>query len=366
MKILICGATGSIGTQAIEVLKNSNHSIVGFLFNKNKAVMGDILKSFSNVFVYSPNDKELSNVDSLEELFIKTNPDVVLNAVTGFAGLQVTLMSLKYKKDVLLANKESLVVAGWFVMSYAKKHNLKIIPIDSEHSAIYDLLKNNNKKVKQIIITASGGPFYNHSKEELENIKFEEAIKHPKWNMGYKISIDSSTLINKCFELLEASHLFNSKNIKAVYHRQAMVHGMLEFEDNSIFMCMSNNDMKLPISQAISFFENNLAYIKPLEFNNLNLNFEEIDENKWKPIKWAKQIIESENRTLPIIINAANEEAIELFKNDQIKYLQIIDLIEMCIDEFSDFKVNTIKDVYLLDSIIRKHIKDLFDVTRIK
>lgn len=358
MNVLICGATGSIGKQALDVIKQTNDKIVGFLFNKNISAMEEILSNFPDVYVFSPSNKSLNNVNSLEELIVKANPDVVLNAVTGFAGLQVTLLALVHKKNILLANKESLVVAGWFVIKYAKKHKLNILPIDSEHSSVFDLLKNSNKKIKQIIITASGGPFYNLDLNELENITFETAIKHPKWNMGYKISIDSATLMNKCFELIEAFYLFNTKNVKAVYHKEALVHGMLEFDDNSIFACMSSSDMRLPIKQALTNFNNFEPIIKPLALNNLNLSFEEIDENKWLPIKWAYEIINTNNKTLPVILNAANEESIELFKDKKIKFTQIINIIKECINKFSHYIVNTIKDIYILDSIIRKYVRN--------
>lgn len=358
MKILICGATGSIGKQSLEVIKLTDHEVVGFVFNKNEEVMKQILNNFPNVLVYSPINKEISNVKNLNELFEKSNPDIVLNAVTGFAGLQITLLSLYYKKNILLANKESLVVAGWYVMNYAKKHNLTILPIDSEHCSVFDILKNSNKKIKKIIITASGGPFYNLDSKELENVTFNDAINHPKWKMGYKISIDSATLMNKCFELIEAYFLFKNKNVKAVYHKETLVHGMVEFEDNSIFASLSNNDMKLPIAQAIANFENFKPVINSIDLNNLTLSFGEIDENKWLPIKWAYEVINNDNKTIPVILNRANEESIELFKEGKIKFNQIIEIISMCINKFYSYNVNTIKDVYILDSIIRKHVRE--------
>ena len=243
-------------------------------------------------------------------------------------------------------------------MNYAKKHNLTILPIDSEHCSVFDILKNSNKKIKKIIITASGGPFYNLDSKELENVTFNDAINHPKWKMGYKISIDSATLMNKCFELIEAYFLFKNKNVKAVYHKETLVHGMVEFEDNSIFASLSNNDMKLPIAQAIANFENFKPVINSIDLNNLTLSFGEIDENKWLPIKWAYEVINNDNKTIPVILNRANEESIELFKEGKIKFNQIIEIISMCINKFYSYNVNTIKDVYILDSIIRKHVRE--------
>lgn len=357
-KILICGITGTIGVKAIDVIKKENYELVGFSFNKNINLAKQILKEFPSVYVYSPSKKKLNNVENYTDLFQKSNPDIVLNAIVGFAGLEITELALNNDLDIALANKESMVVAGWYINDLLKKTNAKIYPVDSEHCSIYDILINTNKKVKQIYITASGGPFFEFNENQLANVKFEQAIAHPTWNMGYKISIDSATLINKYFEIIEAFYLFNTKNIKTIRHKTSIVHSIVHFEDNSFFMNASNPDMRLPIEKSLSEFKSNSTIIESLDLNNLILEFEKIDVNKWKPIKWAYDFLEQQNKAIPIIVNAANEVLIELFKEDKINFLDIINVIDKLIDQYKNFKIFTIKDIYNLDKTIRILIQE--------
>lgn len=359
MNVLIFGATGSIGLQAIDVIKRLGHKIVGCTFNENFSQMQKILKSLKyDVHVFSSKITALNTVKTIDELFEKSKPDFVINAISGFAGLEITFKTLLNKIDLGLANKESLVLAGWKIKEIAKTNRVNIYPIDSEHCAIMDLLK--NKRIKRLVLTASGGPFYHKSMNELSDVTFFEAKSHPNWKMGYKISIDSSTLINKCFEMIEAYYLFDINKIDAVYHPQSIVHSMVEFTDNSVHAQLSCPDMKLAIELAISKFKSKVPIIQPLSFEKLNLYFDLIDGNKWLPIKWAKYIIKNNDRVLPVIIDAANDAAIELFKNKKIKFNQIIPIISLAINDFSNQKINNIKDIYVLNSIIKQYILSKF------
>lgn len=367
MKILICGVTGSIGLQSIDVIGKTSHKIVGVVFNKNiekmNTLLNDELSIYKDLFVYSPNNSSLNNCDSIQDMILKTQPDLIINAVSGFSGLSITLLALKNKIDLANANKESFVAAGWLISKLIKEYKINVYPIDSEHSAICDLLKNSNKPVSKILITASGGPFYKiNNQDELDNISFDQAVKHPKWNMGYKISIDSSTLMNKCFEIIEAKYLFNTSNIEAVYHPQAIVHSMIEFGDNSVFAHLSHPDMKLAISLAINKFNSdNKKIIKPINFSNLSLDFDTINVAKWKPIKWAYDCLNSDSRTLPLILISANDACVELFKNKKIKYTQITSIIEECISAFLNEKIVGVIDVYRLHSLISTYVYNKYN-----
>lgn len=367
MKILLCGATGSVGLQTIDVISKTDHQIVGVVYNKNIEKMENLLanelKLYENILVYSPNNNVLNNCDSIQEMIMKTKPDLIVNAVTGFCGLSITLLALKNKIDLANANKESFVAAGWLINKLVKEYKINVYPIDSEHSAIFDILKNNNKQINKLLITASGGPFYNvDSFDQLVNVSFENATKHPKWNMGYKISIDSSTLMNKCFEIIEAKYLFNISNIEAIYHPQAIVHSMVEFNDNSVFAHLSDSDMKLAISLAINGFKNNnKKIIKPINFSKLILDFDTINVEKWKPIKWAYDCLNSDSRTLPLILISANDVCVELFKNNKIKYTQIIEIIEECIPMFLNEKIIGISDIYRLHSLISRYVYNKYN-----
>lgn len=352
MKILLCGATGSIGTQLLDVI-DKKQKIVGITFNKNINQAKKIIKQHNVKYFLCANDKQYSNVNNIEELIKKSKPDLIVNAVVGIAGLKITIAALKAKIDLALANKESLVIAGKFVTQLAKKNKVKIIPIDSEHSSLYQLIKNRNiKSIDQLIITCSGGSAYFKTNDELKKMNFNDIIKHPNWNMGYKISIDSATLINKCFEIVEAYWLFNTKKIKAVLHKESIVHAMIKNNDGSFFMNASYPDMKLPIKLAINNYQDIETNIKNIDFNNLTLSFDEIDSKKHIPIKWAYQIIEDKNNVLGLIINAANEIAIDLFKYNKISFLEIIPFINQYIIKYKKENIKNFDNIfYLLDKI---------------
>ena len=358
MKILLLGATGSIGTQTIEVIKKLNYSLVGISYCSNHTSAKKIIKNNHLKYYYCSSDCSKSSVKNIDELISLTNPDLVVNSVVGFAGLESTIKVLQHKKNIALANKESLVVGGKLVMDLAKINNVNIYPIDSEHTSLMQLVRKYQDDVDTLYITASGGRYYNWTKKQKELIKFEDAIKHPNWNMGAKISIDSSTLMNKCFEIIEAYWYFSSKKIYALYHPQSLIHSALKTKNNSYFCNMSTVDMKLPIELALTNFSTNVNVIKPLDFNNgIILNLQNIDENKHLPIKWAYDVIKNPNNlSLPIILNASNEIAIELFKDKKIKYTQIIEIINWAIDNIKSSKISTLEDIFKFDAKVRKII----------
>ncbi len=353
MRILILGATGNIGTQTLKAL-NKNQHLVGISFFNNFKLAKSIIKKYHLKYFYSPNFIKENSVKDYDDLIKKTKPDLIVNAISGFNGLKATIASLNAKKNIALANKESLVMAGKFIKTIAKKNNIKIYPIDSEHASVYETIKNYpDNSINQIIITCSGGRYYHTDIKELNKIKYQDAIKHPNWDMGNKISIDSSTLINKCFELVESYWLFNCKKVKALYHPQSIVHSILEFKNNMYLSLWSRPNMLLTIQLALSEFKNvEKALIKPINFNNLNLEFQEIDCKKWKPIQWAYEIINDKNNNLGIIINVANEIAIEKFKNGDIKFNEIISYIQKMIQKYSKFKIKNINEIQSLIDLI--------------
>ena len=360
-KILILGITGSIGQQALECLEN--FELVGFSFNKNLDLAKKIIKDNSNssLYVYSPTEQSLNNVNNFQDLIIQSKPDLVLNAVVGFDGIFLTKFCLENQINVALANKESLVIGGSFIMDLLKKNpNVKLFPVDSEHSSLYQLYITDPLKIKKIYITASGGPFYNLSIQEMYSKKFNEAIKHPKWCMGYKISIDSATLINKCFELIEAFYLFENVEIQPLYHPQSIVHSMVEYIDNSLFANLSYPNMKLAISLALNEFNKLDNTIQPLSFKQLSLTFDEIDLNKWKPIAWTYELFETKNKAIGVIINTVNDYLIQLFKEDKIVFGQIVETIDDYLIRYKHYPISTWDDLFELHTIIKHDLSKRF------
>jgi len=279
-------------------------------------------------------------------------------------GLVPTLKAINAGKDIALANKETLVVAGNLVMEAAKKNNVKILPVDSEHGAIFQCLQGNKlEAVKKIILTASGGPFRGKNKQELKEISPQEAIKHPKWNMGRKISIDSSTLMNKGLEVIEAHWLFglDYDNIQVVVHPQSVIHSMVEYIDGSIIAQISSADMRLPIQYAINYPKRNNAVINKLDFYNMgNLTFEKPDMDTFNCLRLAYRA-GKKGGNMPAIMNAANEIAVELFLDFKIKYLQIEEIIERCMNKFEYESNPNLEGILEVDLKVREYVRNNYD-----
>ncbi len=352
-KVAVLGSSGSIGTQALEVIEEQSHLFqVEVLtvfknadllisqakkFKPNAVVIVDESKySQVNDALFHENISVYSGADALEQVVQFKEIDIVLTALVGYAGLKPTIAAINAGKDIALANKETLVVAGELVTRLAKEKGVNILPVDSEHSAIFQCLTGEYMNpIEKIILTASGGPFRGKSKDELKEATKTQALKHPNWDMGAKITIDSASMMNKGLEVIEAKWLFNLKpeQIEVVVHPQSIVHSLVQFEDGSIKAQIGLPDMKLPIQYAMGFPErikNNFT-----RFNFLNypeLTFEAPDKKTFRNLVLAYSALEK-GGNVPCVLNAANEVAVEAFLKDKIGFLQMSDAIEKCMQE---------------------------------
>ncbi|WFD11713.1 1-deoxy-D-xylulose-5-phosphate reductoisomerase [Tepidibacter hydrothermalis] len=378
-KISILGSTGSIGMQALEVVRNNkdkfkiealaiNTSIdmlkkqilefrprVVAVYNEGKAKeLKEILPNEVDVDIYSGMEG-LKTIASLESV------DIVLTALVGMIGLIPTLEAIKYKKTIALANKETLVTAGKLVMNEAKKMGVKILPVDSEHSAIFQCLNGeSNKEIEKIILTASGGPFRNKTKEQLIDITKNEALKHPNWSMGRKISIDSATLMNKGLEVIEAKWLFGveASDIDVLVHPQSIVHSMVQFIDGSVIAQLGNTDMKLPIQYALSYPNRIYNDYERLDLAKLSsLTFEKPDSDTFPCLKLAYECLEK-GGTYSTVLNAANEILVSEFLNDKIKFYDIPMYIERALEKHSIIEEPTLEEILHIDNWSREFIKE--------
>lgn len=344
-KILILGSTGSIGVSTLDVIRNfkDQFEVFGLTVNSNIKLLKRQIEEFKPKFVVVKNGnfeelknevndcKVLNGEDGLIEITRNGDYDILVSSLVGFAGLAPTLESIKRGKRIALANKETLVAAGEIVIKSAEKFNAEIIPVDSEHSAIFQCLVGEKKQnIEKLLVTASGGPFLKKSIMDLEKVTVEEALNHPNWNMGNKVTIDSSTMMNKGLEVIEAHWLFGlpKSKIDVVVHPQSIVHSMVEFIDGSIKAQLSLPDMKLPIQYALTYPERLGSKFVNTHFPSLKeLTFFEPDLNKFKCLKLAFDAME-QGGTAPCILNAANEIAVEKFFTGKIKFTQIPELIE--------------------------------------
>jgi 1-deoxy-D-xylulose-5-phosphate reductoisomerase len=348
-KIAILGSTGSIGVNALDIARNhkDKFEVIAISGNKNIQTLVEQCLEFKPKFVVIEDDyrvasiksktshldiKFISGKDAFNRLSNEIECDILISAISGIAGLIPTYQMIKTCKTLAIANKESIVCAWDFIKEECNKYNVKINAIDSEHNSINQLLDGRDiNKIDNIIITASGGPFLNRDITTFDSITFDEAIKHPRWNMGYKISIDSATLVNKGLELIEATKLFDIdyNRVKTLIHPQSIIHGMLEYKDGSVMSFMSNPDMRLHIANCMGLEKNIDIKSKPMDFKT-PLTFEEVDHKKFRTINLAKYAIKYGKE---IQYNSANEIAVEKFKNGEIKFNQIADIIENSLDK---------------------------------
>lgn len=385
-RITILGATGSIGTQTLEVIRkerekfhlvavsanNSCKKIIGIIneFNPSYAVLSNE-KAYEEVRDYCVNNnlktKILLGMEGLNTISTLPEVDVVVTSVVGMIGLVPTLKAIEAGKDIALANKETLVVAGKLVISEAEKYNVKILPVDSEHSAIFQCLQGNKREdVRELLLTASGGPFRGRKREELLQVTVEEALKHPRWDMGKKISIDSATLMNKGLEVIEAHWLFDVDydNIKVVVHPQSVIHSMVEYKDGSVVAQLGSTDMKLPIQYALNYPDREEAVVAKLDFYDMeNLTFEKPDLETFKPLKLAYKAGKI-GGTMPAILNAANEAAVELFLSKRIKFLDIGNILEECMSRFEVIDNYSLEDILNIDKEVKQYVMNKFGVDR--
>lgn len=379
-KITVLGSSGSIGRQTLEVI-DETEGLSAFALSVNKStrlleeqvrkykpkyacvVDETAAKSFKTA-VADTSTKVLSGTEGLLETASLSESDVVVTAIVGIAGLLPTMEAIKAKKRIALANKETLVTAGKIVMEAAKKYGAEIIPVDSEHSAVFQSLGErykdgkNPQEVKNIILTASGGPFFGKTRKDLENVTVKDALKHPNWSMGAKITVDSATLMNKGLEVIEATQLFGveADRIKVLVHRQSIVHSMVELTDNAIIAQLGAPDMKLPIQYAITYPER-----KPMLGNMLdlaaspNLTFEKPDMETFRCLKLSFDAIKK-GKNAPVVLNGANEAAVDLFLNEKIGFLDIADLVEKALTSYKEEEICKIDDVLKWDSWAREKV----------
>ena len=378
-KISILGVTGSIGTQTLDVVRNSDDiKIIGISANSSTEKMKEIIKEFKPKYVAMMKEecaeelKEFCNensfeievysgLDGLVKISVLDEIDMVVTSVVGMIGLVPTIKAIKAKKDIALANKETLVVAGELVMKAAEENGVKILPVDSEHSAIYQSLRGNDlSTLKKIILTPSGGPFRGKKEEELKEITLEEALNHPNWSMGKKITIDSATLMNKGLEVIEAHWLFNCDydNIQVVVHPQSIIHSMVEYTDGAIIAELGSADMRLPIQYALNYTERKKEVAKSIDFYEISkLTFEKPDMDTFKCLKIAYEV-GKRGGLLPTVLNGANEVAVQLFLDRKIKFLEIAEIIEKTLREFKDEckKELNLDNIIALDKKVRNYV----------
>ena len=317
----------------------------------------DSSKYLKNKFKDNTELNILSDKYELEELLNSDSVDIIVSAISGFAGLETTLIAAKTGKTILLANKESVVVAGEIVLPLAEKHNTQIIPIDSEHNAIFQCLNSDKKTddVSKIIITASGGPFLNRSISELSKVTKDEALNHPNWEMGAKITIDSASLVNKCLELIEARYLFNLNEsfFDIVVHPQSIIHSIVTYKDGSSLCQMSNPDMRVPIAHALSVNNRRLSVdFSEIDFSSLNLTFQEIPKDRTQIFNIARYVCNNGGSS-GIIFNAANEVAVKSFLEEQITFDKIYEVIYRTFDVIPMSKNLDIESIYEIDNLTR-------------
>ena len=373
-QLAILGSTGSIGTQALEVI--GEHSdlfeVYALTANNNAELLIEQAHKYMPDTVVIANEKKYPEVkEALEDLPIKVwagadaiarvvtaEPiDMVLTAMVGYSGLRPTIEAIKAKKAIALANKETLVVAGELITELANEHQVPIIPVDSEHSAIFQCLNGEwNNAIEKILLTASGGPFFTKTKDELKTVVKEQALRHPNWNMGAKVTIDSASLMNKGFEMIEAKWLFGVKpeQIEIVVHPQSIIHSMIQFEDGAIMAQLGIPDMKLPISYAFSYPKRLKSLSDRFDFFSCSsFTFERPDTDKFRNLTFAFYAVDK-GGNMPCILNAANEVAVDAFLHDKTKFLQMSDIIEQTMAKASFIAKPSYEDYAETDAEARR------------
>nr|WP_106784255.1 1-deoxy-D-xylulose-5-phosphate reductoisomerase [Lysinibacillus timonensis] len=377
-KISLLGATGSIGIQTIDILKAhpEKFKLVAFSAGKNINTTKEIIEELKPELVSVQEEQDATELQKQYPnvhftygkkglVDVATHPDstVLLNAVLGSVGLESTLAAIRMRKTIAIANKETLVTAGHIVMTEAKKYDAPILPVDSEHSAIFQSMNGENKKqVNRIIITASGGSFRDRTREELKNVTVKEALNHPNWSMGAKITIDSATMMNKGLEVIEAHVLFNMPydNIDVLLHKESIIHSLVEYDDTSVIAQLGTPDMRVPIQYALSYPDR--LPVQNSERLNLaqigQLHFTEVDFDRYRALKLAYEAGRT-GGTILTAMNAANEAAVALFLQEKISFLQIDEMIERVMNEHNNIQMPDLETILHVDSETRKTVLDM-------
>lgn len=376
-KIVLLGSTGSIGTQSLDVIRAQGYEVLALAAGRSVDKMLGQISQFAPKAVAMADEKAAevlrtrlagvtgaprvySGQDGLVALARMEEADVVLNAVVGIAGLPATLAALQAGHDVALANKESLVTGGYLVTNAAKENGAKLLPVDSEHSAIFQCLQDeySARSLQKILLTASGGPFFGKTRQELERVTKADALRHPNWAMGAKITIDSASLMNKGLELIEAVWLFGLRpeQVQIVVQRQSVIHSMVQFSDHSILAQLGVPDMRIPIQYALTWPQRGAAIAPELDFTQLRqLTFDTADEETFRCLAACKKAI-AKGGLGPCAANGANEEAVRLFLEDKIPFLKIGELVEGIVDSEAWGGTYTLDDVYECDRMARAYV----------
>lgn len=373
----ILGSTGSIGTQALDVARKLNLNICALTAYSNIDILEQQVRAFKpalavvfsqekaeelKIKIADTSTKVLWGMDGLIEASVIDSADMVLNSLVGMVGLTPTLSAINSGKDVALANKETLVAGGSLVMDAVKRNNVHMYPVDSEHSAIFQCLQgmNNKKELKKLILTASGGPFFGKTENDLKDATVNEALNHPNWSMGAKITIDSASMMNKGLEIIEASWLFDmpEDKIDVVVHRESIVHSMIQFVDNSVIAQLGLPDMRIPIQYAITYPNRFESPVDELDLTEIsNLSFCKPDYKTFKCLKSCKEAINM-GGTAPAIANGANEVANKLFRDGKIKFLEIGDLVYEALHNVKKNEIKRVEDVLNADKSARQYVYD--------
>ena len=362
--IAILGSTGSIGTQTLEVVReNGDIRVLGIAAGENIALLEEQIREFhpKKAAVWSEekakelrmktadtDTKIVSGMEGLIEIAVMEDTEILVTAIVGMIGIRPTIEAIKAGKDIALANKETLVTAGHLIMPLAERKEVRILPVDSEHCAIFQSLQGNDKSsVNKILLTASGGPFRGRKQEELLEIRVEDALKHPNWTMGAKITIDSSTMVNKGLEVIEAKWLFgvDVDDVQVVVQPQSIIHSMVEYKDGAILAQLGTPDMKLPIQYALYYPERRYLPGERLDFWSIGkLDFEKPDMDTFYGLRLAYSA-GRQGGTLPTVFNAANELAVSMFLKGEVKYLEISEIIEDCMSAHKNIKEPSLEEI---------------------
>ena len=363
-KIAILGSTGSIGTQTLEIVRdNPELQVVGLAAGTNIELLEKQVREFQPKLVSLQREEDCKELKTrLADLEVQIIPgmegllaiaemeeaQILVTAIVGMIGIRPTIAAIKKGKDIALANKETLVTAGHIIMPLAAKMGVSILPVDSEHSAIYQSMQGENKdRISKLLITASGGPFRGRTRQQLAQVQLEDALKHPNWSMGHKITIDSATLVNKGLEVMEAKWLFGVRldQIQVVVHPQSIIHSMVEYVDGGIIAQLGTPDMKLPIQYALFYPDRRPMAGKRVDFYELgSITFEKPDMETFTGFKLAMRAA-AEGGSMPTVFNAANERAVSLFLGRKIRFLQIPEMIELCMDAHHSIENPSVEEI---------------------
>ena len=377
--ISVLGSTGSIGRTSLEVIDELSHKfkVVGLTAGRNTQLLEEQVEKFRPKIVSLEKKEDAEDIrrkfkgksiqvnfgqEGAEEVASFSENDIVISAITGIDGLRPTLAAVQQGKKIALANKESMVVAGPLIQDSAQKFGAQLIPVDSEHSGVFQCLaKEKMENVKKVILTASGGPFFSKSASEMNNVSLEEALNHPRWKMGKKVTIDSATLMNKGLELIEAHWLFGlaPRQLGILIHPQSIVHSLVEMSDGSVLAQLSPTDMKVPIQYALTYPEREDSLLPSLDLSEIKaLEFYEVNEEKFPIIKLARLALE-EGESFPIALNAANEVVVSPFLERRIKFIDISEVVTGIVENHQKRKVQSLEDIFDVDRETRRTSLDL-------